>query len=175
MRLLLSYLANYKLLIFFALLLATVNQCFSLLDPYIFGKIIDNYASKPNGYLQADYVRGVLLLVGAAVGVAMISRTAKAFQDYVTSLIIQQFGARVYTDGLKHSLLLPYQEFEDQRSGQTLNVLQKVRTDTERFILLFINILFSRDSRNVGCAYLHLKCVWEIGYRLFCGGFHYFV
>ena len=143
MRLLLSYLKNYKLLIFTALLLAVINQCFSLLDPYIFGKIIDTFASKPKSYTENEYVYGVFMLVSAAVGVAMISRTAKAFQDYVTNLVIQQFGAAVYTDGLKHSLLLPYQEFEDQRSGQTLNVLQKVRTDTERFIQLFINILFS--------------------------------
>ncbi len=143
MRLLLSYLSKYKPLIALALFLATLNQCFSLLDPYIFGKIVDGYASQPKLYIESEYVRGVLLLVGASIGVAMISRTAKAFQDYVTSLIIQQFGAAVYTDGLKHSLLLPFQEFEDQRSGQTLNILQKVRTDTERFIMMFINILFS--------------------------------
>jgi ATP-binding cassette subfamily B protein len=38
---------------------------------------------------------------------------------------------------------LPYQEFEDQRSGETLSILTKVRTDTEKFIISFINVLFS--------------------------------
>jgi ATP-binding cassette subfamily B protein len=37
---------------------------------------------------------------------------------------------------------LPYQEFEDARSGETLSVLQKVRIDTEKFVSAFINILF---------------------------------
>jgi ATP-binding cassette subfamily B protein len=43
---------------------------------------------------------------------------------------------------LKHTLQIAYNEFEDQRSGETLNILQKVRTDAERFIMSFINILF---------------------------------
>ena len=143
MKLLFQYLKNYKPLIALALLLAAINQTFSLLDPYIFGKIIDGYASKPKGYSQNDFVRGVGFLILCAVGVAMVSRIAKAFQDYVTSLIIQKFGARVYTDGLRHSLKLPFQQFEDQRSGETLNILQKVRADSEKFISNCINVLFA--------------------------------
>jgi len=143
MQILFQYLKNYKGLIFLALLLAAINQTFSLLDPYIFGKIIDRFASKPTSFIQSDYVKGVGLLILAAVGVAMVSRIAKAFQDYVTNVIIQKFGARVYTDGLKHSLMLPFQQFEDQRSGETLNILQKVRSDSEKFISNCINILFA--------------------------------
>ncbi|MBK9255102.1 MAG: ABC transporter ATP-binding protein [Saprospiraceae bacterium] len=143
MQLLFQYLKNYKLLIFLALLLAAINQTFSLLDPYIFGKIIDRFASRPGDYLQNEFTKGVGLLILAAIGVAMVSRIAKAFQDYVTSLIIQKFGAKVYTDGLKHSLKLPFQQFEDQRSGETLNILQKVRADSEKFISNCINVLFA--------------------------------
>ena len=143
MKLLFQYLKNYKALIFVALLLAAINQTFSLLDPYIFGKIIDRFASKPGQYNQSEFIKGVGLLILAAVGVAMVSRIAKAFQDYVTSLVIQKFGAKVYTDGLKHSLKLPFQQFEDQRSGETLNILQKVRSDSEKFISNCINVLFA--------------------------------
>lgn len=143
MKILYTYLKNYKALIFLALLLATINQVFSLLDPMIFGKILDRFANKPHNYSETDYIKGIGLLILAAMGVAMISRIAKAFQDYVVSLVIQKFGAAVYTDGLKHSLKLPFQEFEDQRSGETLNVLQKVRVDSEKFISSAINVLFS--------------------------------
>lgn len=143
MKLLLQYLKNYKLLIFLALFLAAVNQSFSLLDPFIFGKIIDQYASKPKDYTQENYIWGVAFWIAMAISVAMVSRIAKAFQDYVTSLVIQKFGAQVYTDGLKHSLKLPFQQFEDQRSGETLNILQKVRSDSEKFISNCINILFA--------------------------------
>ncbi len=136
------YLKNYKGLILLALVLAAINQVFSLLDPYIFGQIIDRYASKPEAYQESEFIKGVGLLILAAIGVAMVSRIAKAFQDYVTNLIIQQFGARVYTDGLKHSLQLPFQQFEDQRSGETLNILQKVRSDSEKFISNAVNVIF---------------------------------
>ncbi|MEY5046913.1 MAG: hypothetical protein RLZZ175_272 [Bacteroidota bacterium] len=143
MKILLQYLSKYKLLIFIALLLATINQVFSLFDPYIFGKIIDRFAGKPKQYTDIQFIEGVGLLILAAMGVAMVSRIAKAFQDYVVSLIIQKFGADVYTDGLKHALKLPFQEFEDQRSGETLNILQKVRIDSEKFISNAINVMFS--------------------------------
>lgn len=142
MKLFLSYLSKYKSLVLLALILATVNQVFSLLDPYIFGKILDQFANQHTIYIQSEYVKGVGLLIGAAVGVAMISRIAKAFQDYTVNLIIQRLGTDLFTNGVAHMLNLPFQEFEDQRSGELLNILQKVRTDAERFISNFINIFF---------------------------------
>jgi ATP-binding cassette subfamily B protein len=142
MKILINYLSRYKLLVLLALVLASINQVFSLLDPYIFGKILDGFASHPKDFTESQFIKGVLLLIGAAMGVAMVSRIAKAFQDYCINLIIQKLGADIYTDGLKHTLQIAYNEFEDQRSGETLNILQKVRTDSERFIMSFINVLF---------------------------------
>lgn len=143
MKVLLRYLQNYKGLVALALLFAALNQMFSLLDPFIYGKLIDRFATHPADYDEATFLKGISLLIGAAIGVAMVSRIAKAFQDYTLNLIIQKFGAAVFTDGLKHALQMPFQEFEDQRSGELLNVLQKVRTDSEKFIINFINIFFT--------------------------------
>ena len=143
MSILYGYLKHYLPLVLLALLLATINQVFSLLDPLIFRHVIDNYATKYQQYTTEQFFRGVALLLGATVGVAFVSRVAKNFQDYVINLITQQIGARMYADGIRHSLSLPYQVFEDQRSGETLGKLQKVRTDVEKFIQVAINILFS--------------------------------
>lgn len=143
LKLLLHYLSKYKSLIFVALLFATINQVFSLLNPYILGHyIIDKYGKQPDKWTEHQYIMGVLGAVGMVIGVAMVSRIAKAFQDYTVNVIIQKFGANLYTDGLRHALRLPYQDFEDQRSGETLSVLQKVRTDCEKFISNFVNVLF---------------------------------
>ena len=149
-KLLLNYLKNYKWLIAGAIVLAAINQCFSLLDPMIAGKMMDQFVKHPltldaEGHLHRDlntYLMGALNLIGALIGVAMASRIAKNFQDYIVNVVIQKFGATLYTDGLQHALRLPYQDFEDQSSGQTLNVLQKVRTDCEKFINAFFNVLF---------------------------------
>jgi ATP-binding cassette subfamily B protein len=84
----------------------------------------------------------VFYFLGLLIGTAMVSRIAKAFQDYVVNVIIQKFGAKIFTDGLRHSMRLPYQDFEDQRSGETLSILTKVRADTEKFIGFFINVFF---------------------------------
>lgn len=143
MQLLLSYLRKHWELVGLALLLATVNQVFSLLDPLIFRYIIDNYATRFHAYSTSQFVSGVSLLLGAAVGVAFVSRVAKNFQDYYVNVVVQRTGAELYADGVNHSLSLPYAVFEDQRSGETLGKLQKVRTDVERFITSFVNILFT--------------------------------
>ena len=148
MKLLYAYLSRYWGLLILALALATINQVFSLLDPYIFRKIIDQYVVKPGGtwrdinfwgFLQ----KGAGLLILQALGVAMVSRIAKNFQDYYVNVITQRLGAKMYSDGLQHSLELPYQVFEDQRSGETLGILQKVRTDVEKLIQSFVNVLFT--------------------------------
>ena len=143
MKLLLSYLKDYKFLVVLALVLATVNQVFSLLDPLIFRYVIDEYATRFQDYSTGEFFRGVSLLLGAAMGVAFVSRVAKNFQDYVISVITQRLGAQLYADGIRHSLDLPYATFEDQRSGETLGKLQKVRTDVERLIAVSINVLFT--------------------------------
>src|SRR2546427_9212304 len=139
MKLLFTYLKGYWPLVALALVLAAVNQIFSLLDPLIFRYVIDNYATKYSQYTTAEFFRGVGLLLAAAVGVAFVSRVAKNFQDYFTNVITQRIGAELYSDGVQHSLELPYALFEDQRSGETLGKLQKVRTDVERLINAAIN------------------------------------
>ncbi len=144
-----QYLSRYKLMILLALVLAAINQGFSLLNPIVSGMILDRFVNHPftvdkEGLIVRDlstYLSQALVLIGAIMGFAMISRIAKNFQDYTVNVVIQKYGARLYTDGLRHALRLPYQDFEDQSSGQTLSVLQKVRTDCEKFINSFFNVL----------------------------------
>jgi ATP-binding cassette subfamily B protein len=142
MKLLLQYLKTHKWIVVLALVLAAFNIGFSLMDPYFTGRILDRFINRHNELSRSEYTWGVLGLVGLAVGAAMVSRIAKNFQDYFTNIIVQKVGAKMYADGLKHSLELPYQVFEDQRSGETLGILQKVRLDSEKFITSFISILF---------------------------------
>ena len=142
MTLLYRYSKQYWKVVLAALLLATTNQVFSLLDPVIFRHVIDGYATKYHSFTQAQFIRGAGLLLLAAVGVAFVSRVAKNFQDYFVNVIVQRLGARMYSEGIRHSLDLPYQVFEDQRSGETLGKLQKVRSDVERFITAAINVIF---------------------------------
>ena len=143
MTLLLGYLRDYRKLVALALVLAATNQIFSLLDPLIFRHVIDEYATRYKEYTTQEFFRGVGLLLAAAVGVAFVSRVAKNFQDYFINVITQRLGARLYADGIRHSLALPYQVFEDQRSGETLGILQKARADVEKLISQSINLLFT--------------------------------
>src|SRR5580704_4868080 len=125
MKLLLNYLKGYWKLVVLTLVLAAVNQIFSLLDPMIFRHVIDDYANNRDVLTRAAFFKGVGFLLSLAVGAAFVSRVAKNFQDYYLNVITQRLGAQVYADGIRHSLELPYFVFEDQRSGETLGKLQK--------------------------------------------------
>jgi len=181
MKILLTYLKPYKWLIGLTLLLAAINQGFSLMDPIIFGSLIrlaGDYNSHHEHYptfwsflTTVQPYKGVFWLLGASIGVAMVSRIAKAFQDYFLNVIVQKFGAKVFTDGLRHAMKLPYQEFEDQRSGETLSVLTKVRTDTERFINYFINILFGVLVGVLVVMVYAFRIHWSVPFAYFIGIF----
>ena len=91
MKLLLSYLKPYKWLMGLALFLAAINQVFSLLDPYFFGKMFQIYgvhAHETGHYVKNDFIKtgdrsksdfiwGVLGYLGILISVAMISRPAQ--------------------------------------------------------------------------------------------------
>ncbi len=179
----------YKWLVALVLLLAAINIGFSLVDPIIFGKLVNlaNYHQHVDALSDGDYffskteitnnagkpdvLYGVVWLLVASITVAMISRIAKAFQDYFLNLITQKFGATVFTQGLQHAMKLPYQEFEDARSGETLSVLTKVRIDTEKFVASFINILFPVIIGIIFVAVYATTIHWSLPFIYFGGIF----
>ncbi|MBP1653129.1 MAG: transporter related, partial [Bacteroidetes bacterium] len=133
----------HRWMIVLSLVLAGIAQVATMYDPIIFGKIIDNYALHPGDRTETVLVKGVLFWLTIAISIAMVARLARSLQDFVMRLIVQRFGMQIFNDGLKQTLRLSFQEFEEQRSGETVVLLQKVRNDTERFFNAFINILFS--------------------------------
>jgi len=165
MNLLYSYIKAHKSLLFLALFLAAINQCFSLCDSIIVGKLLNqcgvgvlNFHNNYNGFIKA--VSGWLAL---SLGAAMLSRIAKNFQDYFTNIIIQRTGAQMYTDGIQKALQLPYQDFEDQRSGETLGKLQKVKIDCEKFITLSISMVFQTVIGIVFVVVYAININWLLG------------
>ena len=171
MKILFRYLKPHKWLVTLVLGLAAINIGFSLVDPILFGKLI-NLA---NAHILHNFdverffnsfswkEPGVWFIVICSMSVAMVSRIAKNFQDYFLNVVIQKFGAKVFTDGLQHAMKLPYQEFEDQRSGETLSVLTKVRADVEKFMINFINILFGVI---VGILFVFIYAAIFINWRI---------
>ncbi len=142
MKLLLSYLKNYKSLLALTVVLAAANQLFSLLDPLIFRRLIDNYAARFDQLTKAEFVEGVAWLLLGSVLVNLFSRIAKNLQDYYVNVINQKVGTKMYADSVSHSFSLPYQVFEDQRSGEFLQKLQKAKTDAQALIASSINVIF---------------------------------
>lgn len=142
MRLIWSYIKQYKKILFGALGLAVINQVFSLLDPQIFRMIIDGYASKAGTLPHGQFIRGVLLLLLASISVALVSRVAKNFQDYFVNVIGERTSTALYARSVNHSFSLPYSVFEDQRSGELLLKMQKARLDAKNIITSAVNIIF---------------------------------
>lgn len=142
MNLLFKFVKQYKKVLVGALVLATINQVFSLLDPQILRLLVDRYANQAHTLTSTLFLHGVVLLLLASMGVSLVSRVAKNFQDYFVNVITQRVGAGLYSTSVAHSFALPYYVFEDQRSGELLQKLQKARSDSERLISSFINGIF---------------------------------
>ncbi|KLT64354.1 ABC transporter ATP-binding protein [Pedobacter sp. BMA] len=142
MKILLSYLKKHRYMVMLALLMTAINQGFSLVEPLIAGKLVDDFINKRELLSRSEYFSGILTLAGIGVGAALISRIANNFQDFFTINIAQRTGAEMYADGMKRSLAMPFYVFEDQRSGAKLDMLGRVRSDSENFIKSSINVSF---------------------------------
>ncbi|MWB95115.1 ATP-binding cassette domain-containing protein [Flavobacterium sp. GA093] len=164
MKLLYSYIIKHKMLLFFALIMAAINICFSLSDSIITGKLMQDCGVGLHKYKgnEIGFIKSLSFWLGLSLGAAMISRITKNFQDYFTNVVIQRTGAQMYTDGIKKSLDLPFAEFEDQRSGETLSKLTKVRSDSEKLITLSISLIFQTV---IGFVFV-IVYVAQIDYRI---------
>ena len=162
MKIFAHYLKKYWKFCLLTLVLASINQIFSLLDPYIFRHIIDNYVTKIDLFTKLEFVKGVGLLLLGTITVAFISRVAKNFQDYYLNGVSQRVGADLYRDGVSHTLSLPYLVFEDERSGETLGKLQKARQDSEKLIAAVVNVLFVSLVGFIFVAIYATRIYWGI-------------
>jgi ATP-binding cassette subfamily B protein len=100
MHVLWNYFKVQKGLVILSLVLATAAQLMNLIDPMIFGKIIDDYALNSEGIMERDRVRGALFWLGVAIAVALGARLAKALQEYYTRQAVQLFGMQIFNDDL---------------------------------------------------------------------------
>ncbi|MFM9949813.1 MAG: hypothetical protein ACKV1O_17890 [Saprospiraceae bacterium] len=118
MKLLFRYFLPYHWLVLLVLLLASINIGFSLIDPIIFGKLVTlasnhQVSATPPGAFdwqrflfinenitdqagKTIFIYGLVWLLVGSISVAMVSRIAKAFQDYFLNLITQKFGATIF-------------------------------------------------------------------------------
>ena len=151
MRILWRYLRPHRGLVALTLLLAGVAEVLSLVDPLIFGRIVDDYVLNPAGRSGADLARGALGWLAVAAAVALAARAASTFQDYVLQLVVSKSGMEMFNDGLKQTLRLSFVELEQRSSGETMGLLQKMRHDTERFAHAAVSILYSSA---VGIAFV---------------------
>jgi ATP-binding cassette subfamily B protein len=142
MPLLFRFLRPYRWYLVLALFLAAINQIFSLIDPQIFRMVVDRYGSKAGTIPPREFILGVAGLIALSVGAAFVSRVAKNFQDYYLNVVTQRVSTQLYEHSVTHAFALPFARFEDHRSGEILQKLQKVRTDVQQLIANFVNVFF---------------------------------
>jgi len=108
MNLLYRYSKQYWTLFIVALLLAATNQIFSLLDPLIFRHVIDNYATRYHDYTQGQFIRGADYCCWRRWAWPSFRAWRRTFRT-TSQRDRTATGAKMYSDGIRHSLDLPYQ------------------------------------------------------------------
>jgi len=137
-----EYVRPHRKLLCLSLVLAVINQVFSLLDPQVFRWMTDTILVNIQTLTPQQFAHLVLLGMLGLSGVAMVSRLAKNFQDYYVNCMTQDIGLAIYQNTLAHALSLPYAQLEDQQSWQLIQKLTKARTDIQTFIANTISMAF---------------------------------
>ena len=106
MSILWKYLRPQKWLILVSLLLAGISQLLNLVDPLIFGKIIDEYAISPGNKTENELVRGVLGWLGLASSISglVLVHVDDVMVDEPLPIVAPEFG-----------VLIPIPESEAER------------------------------------------------------------
>jgi ATP-binding cassette subfamily B protein len=131
MRLLLPHLRQHARAFATTFAIATVQQLLQLVEPQILRVIIDRYVLRAATVPREEFLRGVLLLVALSVTVGFLWRLARTTQEYSIAIIARRIGAALYARSFAHSLLLPFREHEQRRSGELLQKVDKARADAE--------------------------------------------
>lgn len=131
MRLLLPHLRHHTRAFVATFALATLQQLLQLVEPQILRLIIDRYVLRAAEVPRAEFVRGVLLLIALSIAVSLAWRLARTVQEYSVAVIARRIGAALYAQSVAHSLLLPFREHEQRRSGEILQQVNKARADAE--------------------------------------------
>src|ERR1017187_5149013 len=142
MDLLVRYLREHWRLAAGALAFAAINQIFGMADPFIFRRIIDGYVIPVRRHSQHEFFIGAGVWLAAMVAATTIAWAAKTLQLSRAGQVSQKVAAAMFADGVRHALEMPYAEFENTPSGETLDRLQKLRWKVEQFIGSTINVLF---------------------------------
>ena len=168
MNILMQYLRPQAKWIFLLLICALFSSVFSLLEPFPFQWISDRFFIDQNGqslvgtYSTDAFVKGVLMFLGIGVLFALVARIAQTFQDYLLSLVGEKIGMQIYTDGIKKSLGMPFAEFENQQSGKTLALIQKVRDDVKKLGTSVIDVVFGSIVSLVFVIIYSISVHWSI-------------
>lgn len=162
MKKLFKYIWEFKKPAALALLMAVINQCAAFTDPLITGKIVDDFVQKAGSHSQESFTKGIILLVGLALLAVTIARLANNFQDYFTALLVKKIDAKIYSDGIRHSIALPYYEFEGRSSGATLGIIQKVKDDVGAFITVFVNVLVLAVIGFIFVFFYSISISWKV-------------
>ena len=96
MQLLLKYLRPQQKTIFLALLFAGISQVLSMVDPIIFGRIIDQYGKRSPTVPQNELIKGVATWLVIAIGVALLATIGKS----CARLLYRLFGAKAGPAGI---------------------------------------------------------------------------
>ncbi len=149
------------------LVLLVINNGFSLVEPYLFKIVIDKYLIHIGDVVRFptpnSFVHGLLQLLAIWIGVAFVSRVAKNFQDYFTTMLSDRAGIRVFNHGFKHILDLSMDYHESKKTGEVMRKLTKAREDITKLIKIMSDKILQNSSTIVFVIVFSYIKQWRMG------------
>lgn len=149
------------------MVLLIINNGFSLVEPYLFKIVIDKYLTHIGDIVQFptpdSFVRGLMQLLMIWIGVAFISRVAKNFQDYFTTMVADRSGIRVFNHGFRHILELSMDYHESKKTGEVMRKLTKAREDITKLIKIMSDKILQNSSTILFVIVFSFIKEWRMG------------
>jgi ATP-binding cassette, subfamily B, bacterial len=142
-----------------------------MLEPHLIGVLIDQFARDPHARSEYDYLSDVIEYLILILAVGMVAMFTKVVQDYLMKKLSIKFGNLIYTDAFAYSMHLSFEEFERQKSGETLNSIKKLQSDAEKFITALLNIFFNSIVATVFVCIYSTLIHWSLSLFYFSAYF----
>lgn len=165
MKLILSYLAKYKVILLLTLVLAIIQKIASFTEPYIIQKIIDDYLFLKRPEFEILKMVGILVLM--AFGVTSIARLTSGIQTYLVLKLTKKIGNDIFIKSVSHYLNVDFSYIVEKSSGEILSSIKTARFNIEKFITELINVQFTFFISILIVLFYSYKIHWSIAPIIF--------
>jgi len=158
----LLYLRKHLKGVLFGLGMALLNQICLLLDPLILQRLLDRFAFAHHEGSWVSFVVAAAPGFAALIACVFFAWLSKGFQIAGVNRVSHLVGTSLFLDCMQSSLRMPFASFEKRSSGESVDMLLRLRHDVQELLKTFINSSFTSTIALVFIVIYAARVGWPL-------------